>query len=105
MREVELLGMGLFELLMLTCFGISWPISVRKSWKTKSTVGKSLPFMSTIFIGYIFGVLHKVFYSFDFVIYAYIFNLVMVGTDICLYFYNRGRERKADGHSERPETA
>ena len=95
--------MSVFELLMLTCFGISWPISVLKSWRTKSTAGKSLLFMIIILIGYVFGMLHKILYSFDFVIYAYIANFLMVGVDICLYFRNCSLERKAEGDREVPE--
>ncbi len=53
--------MSPFEIGMLVCFGISWPISVFKSWKTKSTAGKSILFMTAILIGYISGILHKIF--------------------------------------------
>ncbi len=87
--------MSIFELMMLICFGVSWPISVLKSIRTKSTAGKSLLFMIIILIGYVFGILHKILYSFDFVIYAYIFNFIMVSIDIILYFYNRSLEKKA----------
>jgi hypothetical protein len=86
---------SIFELMMLICFGVSWPISVLKSIRTKSTAGKSLLFMIIILIGYVFGILHKILYSFDFVIYAYIFNFIMVSIDIILYFYNRSLEKKA----------
>lgn len=86
--------MSIFELMMLICFGVSWPISVLKSLRTKSTAGKSLLFMIIILIGYIFGILHKILYSFDFVIYAYIFNFIMVSVDVALYFYNRSLEKK-----------
>ena len=30
-----------FELLMVLCFGISWPISIAKTLKTKCVSGKS----------------------------------------------------------------
>ena len=87
--------MSVFELIMLTCFGISWPISILKSWKTKSTTGKSLMFMIIILIGYVAGITHKILYSFDFVVYAYIFNFLMVSVDITLYFFNWKREKNA----------
>ena len=40
--------MGLFEFLMLCCFGFSWPFSIAKSLKSKSAKGKSLGFMLLI---------------------------------------------------------
>jgi hypothetical protein len=87
--------MSPFELIMLTYFGLSWPISVYKSWKTKSTAGKSILFMTAILIGYIAGILHKILYSFDFVIFIYIFNLLMVGLDVTLYWIHFNREHRA----------
>ncbi|OPZ30433.1 MAG: hypothetical protein BWY99_02934 [Synergistetes bacterium ADurb.BinA166] len=30
------------EALMLLCFGISWPLAVWKTWRTRRTEGKSL---------------------------------------------------------------
>ena len=41
----------IFEFIMLTCFGLSWPISVWKSIKSKSTQGKSVVFIIAIIIG------------------------------------------------------
>lgn len=40
--------MGLFEFLMLCCFGFSWPFSIAKSLRSKSGKGKSLGFMLLI---------------------------------------------------------
>ena len=40
--------MGLFEFLMLCCFGFSWPFSIAKSLRSKSAKGKSLGFMLLI---------------------------------------------------------
>ena len=34
----------IFELGMVICFGISWPLSVYKSYKARTTLGKSLIF-------------------------------------------------------------
>ncbi|MGI6334837.1 MAG: hypothetical protein ACOX1A_09750 [Saccharofermentanales bacterium] len=87
--------MSIFEIGMLVCFGISWPISVFKSWKAKSTTGKSILFMTAILIGYISGILHKILFSFDFVIIIYIFNLIMVSLDVTLYWIYYRRERAA----------
>ena len=34
----------LLEALMILCFGLSWPISIRKSWISRTAKGKSLFF-------------------------------------------------------------
>lgn len=85
--------MGLFEFLMLCCFGFSWPFSIAKSVKSKSTKGKSLMFMLLILLGYVFGIIHKLLYSFNWVIWAYVFLMSLVCVDLALYFLNRRRER------------
>ncbi|MGM0508709.1 MAG: hypothetical protein ACQERZ_06025, partial [Fusobacteriota bacterium] len=84
---------SIFELTMLVCFGLAWPVSVYKSMKTKSTEGKSLGFMYIILIGYIAGITHKIIYSFDIVIYVYIINFLMVVLDIFLYYRNQKYEK------------
>lgn len=83
-----------FELLMLVCFGVSWPVNIVKSLRSRSTKGKSLLFLIIVDIGYVFGILHKLIYSRDAVIYVYILNLLMVSTDIVLYFRNKAWENR-----------
>jgi len=77
---------SIFEVLMLICFGLSWPVSIGKTVRTKVVAGKSPVFMSIIIAGYASGIFHKVFYSFDWVIWLYVINLVLVAIDMCLYF-------------------
>lgn len=79
--------MSFFEALMLLCFGLSWPISIAKALRTKKVVGKSPLFMAVICLGYVSGILHKVFYAFDWVIVLYVINLLMVATDLFLYYH------------------
>ena len=86
--------MGIFEFMMLFCFGFSWPFSILKSIKTKSTKGKSIMFMLLIEAGYVFGIMHKLLYSRDWVIWAYFALFLLVGADIMLYMANRRRESK-----------
>ena len=50
----------IFEMLMLICFGFSWPLSVYKTLKAKSANGKSVTFGLVIISGYIFGIVGKV---------------------------------------------
>ena len=41
----------LMEAVMILCFGLSWPISIRKSWVSRTAKGKSLFFECFIWIG------------------------------------------------------
>lgn len=86
-------AMGGFEFLMLCCFGFSWPFSILKSIRSRSTKGKSLMFMTLVLSGYIFGIIHKVLYSFDWVTWAYVALMSLVLVDLVLYFVNRRREK------------
>ncbi|NGX32303.1 MAG: hypothetical protein K1060chlam4_00344 [Candidatus Anoxychlamydiales bacterium] len=79
----------IFEIIMLLCFGAAWPLSVYKSYKSKSIKGKSLAFLYVIFLGYIAGILNKVYYRYDGVIYLYVFNSFLVFLDIFLYHKNK----------------
>lgn len=80
--------MSVFEVLMLLCFGAAWPFSIYKSFKSKTNNGKSIIFLFVVMIGYLSGILHKLFYSYDPVIFLYTLNFIMVGTDAILWFRN-----------------
>ncbi len=84
--------MSPFEIIMLACFGAAWPASIYKSYKSRKNTGKSLTFLIIIFTGYIAGVIHKIFYNYDAVIFLYILNSIMVFTDMMLYFRNKKLE-------------
>jgi hypothetical protein len=81
--------MSIFEAIMLICFGAAWPLSIYKSWKSRQTGGKSVSFLYIIVVGYISGIIHKLLYSFDLVIYLYLLNSSMVSIDIALYYRNK----------------
>ena len=84
------LSFSIFELLMLICWGICWPVSVLKSVKSKRTEGKSLLFMIIVWFGYLAGVTYKIVDNYDLVIILYISNLALVTIDILLYLkYHR----------------
>lgn len=87
--------MSIFEAVMLLCFGAAWPLNIRKSWKTRSAIGKSVFFLYVVNIGYIAGVLHKVLYSHDLVLWLYILNFSMVSIDIAIYYRNRRLDRES----------
>ena len=87
----------IFEAAMVICFGASWPLSVYKSWKSRTAKGKSLLFECLIFIGYICGIAGKLMtHNITYVFAFYILNIVMVGTDMALYVRNRRLDRAAD---------
>jgi uncharacterized membrane protein YbjE (DUF340 family) len=81
--------MSIFEIIMLICFGAAWPFSIYRSYKSKSVKGKSFSFLLIVFIGYIAGILHKIYFNYDNVIYLYSLNMLMVGIDMLLFLRNR----------------
>ena len=85
---------SIWEVLFLLCFAVSWPVSIAKSLRTKVVIGKSPFFMSLVILGYIFGIIHKALYSHDIVIWLYVFNALLVATDLSLYFTYIGRNRR-----------
>ena len=86
----------LFEIFMVVLFGASWPMNVIKSYRVRTTKGKSLSFLILIFIGYIFGIAAKLLApEFKwYVMFFYILNLVMVGMDLILYVRNYRLDKK-----------
>jgi len=93
------MNVSIFEILMLLCFACSWPFSIVKALRTKVVIGKSPVFMSIIVLGYVFGILHKIFYHPDAVVFLYLFNLLIVSFDLSLYFKYIEQNRR-DLHSE-----
>jgi hypothetical protein len=88
--------MSFFEVLMLVCFGISWPISIAKALRTRTVAGKSPAFLIIVIAGYASGIVHKMLYSRDWVIILYTVNLIMVLIDLALYYrFSRGSETAA----------
>lgn len=86
------------EAVMVVLFGISWPLNIMKSAKSRTAKGKSLPFLIFIWVGYIAGIASKlVSGNITYVFVFYVLNLVMVSIDFCLYFRNvkLDKEREA----------
>ena len=91
----------LLEALTIFCFGISWPISIRKSWISRTAKGKSVFFEVFIWIGYVFGIIRKVLqlmeanaagatlgWLFYLGWFFYALNLVEITIDMLLYIRN-----------------
>ena len=92
----------ILEILMIVSFGASWPLNVIKSYKARTTKGKSIAFLLLIFFGYIAGITSKLvnteymanIASKWYVLFFYVLNLSMVTLDLCLYFRNASIEKK-----------
>ncbi len=99
----------LLEALMILCFGLSWPISIRKSWTSRTAKGKSLFFEVFLLIGYIFGIARKCILfsqamaagqSEGFLFYLgwffYVLNFIEISIDVALYFRNVKLDKARD---------
>ena len=92
----------ILEIIMIVSFGASWPLNVMKSWKARTTKGKSLAFLLLIEFGYVAGIASKLvnetymasFASKWYVLFFYVLNFLMVGTDLCLYYRNYRLDKK-----------
>ena len=80
----------LMEVCMIVSFGCSWPVNVIKSYKVRTTKGKSLAFLLLIFVGYICGIIGKVMSPACkwYALFFYILNCLMVSVDLLLYARN-----------------
>mgnify|MGYP000698820861 CR=1 FL=1 len=87
--------MSILEALMLVCFGAAWPFSIYKSWKTRTTAGKSVVFLWIVLIGYLAGLGHKLLFSRDAVIFFYALNTMLVAVDLALYYRNARLSRRS----------
>ena len=86
---------SILETMMLVCFGFSWPLNVMKAYKAKTAKGTSLPFILLIVTGYIAGITAKVISGqINYVLVAYILNLVIVSINIIIYFRNASIDKK-----------
>lgn len=94
----------LLEIIMIISFGASWPMNVIKSYKARTTQGKSISFLCIVFVGYIAGIASKLtnaaymvaFQEKWYILFFYFLNIFMVGIDILLYFRNRKLDRMAN---------
>ena len=104
------------EMLMVICFGISWPINIVKAWKARSTKGISLLFYTFILLGYLFALVGKLVLIFYYapvpwyetvhwyVMFFYVLNTLMVATGVGIYFRNRSLEKQVERYDHRTES-
>jgi hypothetical protein len=85
---------SIFEAGMLVCFGLSWPVNIYKSIKSRTAAGRSVVFLYLVWAGYLSGIINKLLYHFDLIVWLYVLNLLMVSVDMALYHRNRVLDRK-----------
>ena len=88
------------EIMMIILFGISWPLNIFKAWRGRTAKGTSFWFTFFIAIGYVCGIVSKLFaaaaigpsywtFMRTFAFAFYFVNLSMVTASICIYFRNK----------------
>ncbi len=94
----------ILEITMIVSFGASWPLNVLKSYRARTTKGKSLAFLLLIFFGYIAGIASKLVnetYMAQigekwYVLFFYVLNFIMVGADLLMYVRNKKLDKLAE---------
>lgn len=93
---------NVLEMLMVVCFGISWPLNINKLIKSKTAKGTSVLFYFFIWIGYVFGLAGKTIKAMNgiatpaYVWFFYILNTLMVSCGIVLYFRNKQLDQERE---------
>ncbi len=99
---------SILEMLMVICFGVSWPINIAKAWRARTAKGVSVLFYSFILVGYLVGIASKIvlirYYApapwYEtvkwYVLFFYIVNTLMVGVGILICFRNRALDRRRE---------
>ena len=92
------------EALTIFCYGLSWPLSIRKSYVSRTAKGKSLFFEVFLLIGYACGIARKIIqtaqggsgFIFFLSFFFYVLNFIEISIDVGLYFRNRKLDEIAD---------
>lgn len=101
--ETEFFMINLLEAAMIFCWGLSWPVSIYKSYTSRTAKGKSILFECFILVGYVCGIIRKFLQvaggeQFDWLFYLafvfYFINLTAVSIDMLLWFRNRKLDKE-----------
>ncbi len=88
---------NLLESGMLVCFGFSWPINVVKAYRARTAKSTSLAFILLIITGYVAGICAKLNnHQYNYVLAVYFLNLVIVLTNVLVYFRNCALDKKRE---------
>lgn len=101
---LEAIMAEILEIIMIVSFGASWPLNLMKSYRARTTKGKSLAFLLLIFFGYIAGITSKLVneaYMASigekwYVLFFYVLNFIMVGADVFMYMRNRNLDKRRE---------
>ena len=86
---------NVFEMLMVVCFGISWPLNIRKLFLSRTAMATCLVFYFFLCFVYFFGLFSMGKNAASgattpaYVWFFYILNTLMVSFGILLYFRNK----------------
>lgn len=92
---------SVMEMLMVVCFGISWPLNIIKAFKARTAEGSSVLFYWFIWSGYLFAIIGKIaliIYHAPqpwyltvrwYVMFFYLLNTLMVSCGILIYLRNK----------------
>ena len=87
----------IFEVIMLCCFGASWPFNIVKSLRSRTARGKSLLFEVCVIVGYLSGLAGKLLSgNLSYVVAFYLMDILMVTTDLTLTLRNRRLDAQAE---------
>lgn len=87
----------ILEVIMVLAFGFAWPTSIINSIKARTAKGKSPFFLAIIIFGYVCGIGSKFLSgNLNYVVIFYIINLIMVSTDLLIYFRNKKLDKEKD---------
>lgn len=106
---------SVMEMLMVVCFGISWPLNIIKAFKACTAEGSSVLFYWFIWIGYLFAIIGKIaliIYHAPqpwyltvrwYVMFFYLLNTLMVSCGILIYLRNKKLDQIAQrGQNREP---
>lgn len=81
---------AVFESIMLICFGLAWPASIFKSYRSRTNRGKSIFFLYIILFGYANGILFQAlsFSASSKILILFFINSALVAIDILIYYRN-----------------
>ena len=87
----------IFEVIMLCCFGASWPFNIVKSLRSRTARGKSLLFEVCVIVGYLSSLAGKLLSgNLSYVVAFCLMDILMVATDLVLTLRNQRLDREEE---------
>lgn len=87
----------ILEVVMLCCFGVSWPFNIAKSSRSRTARGKSHIFEICVIVGYLCGLAGKLLSgNVTYVVVFYLVDILMVATDLVLTLRNQRLDREEE---------